>query len=66
MGWEDPLEKEMATQSSIPAWRIPRAEEPAGPWDLILLQFREELVHRRGIGRPEFKVRNYCPPLTNY
>jgi len=23
LGWEDPLEKEMATQSSILAWRIP-------------------------------------------
>ena len=22
-GWEDPLEKEMATHSSIPAWRVP-------------------------------------------
>ena len=28
LGWEDPLEKEMATQSSILAWRIPRTEEP--------------------------------------
>ena len=27
---EDPLEKEMATHSSILAWRIPRAEEPGG------------------------------------
>ena len=23
LGWEDPLEKEMATHSSIPAWKIP-------------------------------------------
>ena len=30
LGWEDPLEDEMATQSSILAWRIPRTEEPAG------------------------------------
>ena len=28
LGWEDLLEKEMATHSSILAWRIPRAEEP--------------------------------------
>ena len=28
---EDPLEKEMATDSSIRAWRIPRTEEPGGP-----------------------------------
>ena len=30
LGWEDPLEKEMATHSSILAWRIPWAEEPDG------------------------------------
>ena len=28
LGWEDPLEKEMATYSSILAWRIPWREEP--------------------------------------
>ena len=28
LSWEDPLEKEMATQSSILAWRIPWTEEP--------------------------------------
>ena len=28
LGWEDPLEKEMATQSSILAWRVPWTEEP--------------------------------------
>ena len=28
LGWKDPLEKEMATHSSIPAWRIPWTEEP--------------------------------------
>ena len=30
LGWEDPLEKEMATLSSILAWRIPWEEEPGG------------------------------------
>ena len=30
LGWEDPLEKGMATHSSILAWRIPWAEEPDG------------------------------------
>ena len=34
LGWEDPLEAEMATQSSILAWEIPWIEEPGG------LQFR--------------------------
>ena len=28
LGWEDPLEKEMAIQSSILAWKIPWMEEP--------------------------------------
>ena len=28
LGWKDPLEEEMATHSSILAWRIPWAEEP--------------------------------------
>ena len=30
LGWEDPLEKEMATHLSILAWEIPWAEEPGG------------------------------------
>ena len=30
MGLEDPLEKEIATYSSILAWEIPWAEEPGG------------------------------------
>jgi len=37
LGWEDPLEKEMATHSSTLPWRIPWIEEPSrlqsmGPW----------------------------------
>ena len=32
LGWEDPLEKEMATHSSILVWRIPWTEEPGGLW----------------------------------
>ena len=28
LGWEDPLEKEMATHFSTLAWKIPRMEEP--------------------------------------
>ena len=31
LGWEDPLEKGMATHSSILAWEIPQTEEPGGP-----------------------------------
>ena len=28
LGWEDPLKEEMATHSSIPAWKIPLTKEP--------------------------------------
>ena len=37
LGWEDPLEKERATHSSILAWKIPWAEEP-GRLQAIVLQ----------------------------
>ena len=30
LGWEDPLQEEGATHSSIPAWKIPWTEEPGG------------------------------------
>ena len=30
LGWENPLDKEKATHSSILAWRIPWTEEPDG------------------------------------
>ena len=30
LGWEDPLEKEMATHSSILSWKISWTEEPGG------------------------------------
>ena len=34
LGWQDALEEEMATHSSIPAWRTPWTEEPGlySPW----------------------------------
>ena len=30
LDWEDPLEEEKATPSSILAWKIPRTQEPGG------------------------------------
>ena len=36
LGQEDPLEKEMATHSSILAWRIPWTEEPGGLRSIVL------------------------------
>jgi len=36
LGWEDPLEKEMATHSRILAWEIPCTEEPRGLQSIAL------------------------------
>ena len=40
LGQEDPLEKEMATHSSILAWRIPWTEEPGGLQSMGLQRVR--------------------------
>ena len=35
LGWEDPLEKGMATHSSVLAWKIPWINEPGGLQSLL-------------------------------
>ena len=45
-GWEDPLEKGMATRSSILSWRILWTEEPGGPQSTGSQRFRHDLVTR--------------------
>ena len=35
VGWEDPLEKKMATHSSTLAWEIPGMEEPGGLQSMV-------------------------------
>ena len=42
LGWENPLEKEMATHSSILAWRILWAEEPGGLQSKGLQRVRQD------------------------
>ena len=44
MGWEDPLEEEMATHSSILAWEIPWTEDPSGLWSLGLQRVGHNLA----------------------
>ena len=57
LGWEDPLEKEVATHSSILAWKIPWTEEPGGlysPWghkELDMTDMTEQLTHKQLTGR---------------
>ena len=43
-GREDPLEKEMATHSSILAWEIPGTEEPGGLQSMGLQRVRDDIV----------------------
>ena len=40
--WEDPLEEEMATHSSILAWKIPWTEEPGGLQSMGLQRVRHD------------------------
>ena len=42
LGWEDPLEKEMAPYSSILAWRIPWTEEHGGLQAIALKSVRHD------------------------
>ena len=42
LGWEDTLEKEIVTHSSILAWRIPWAEEPGGLKSMGLQRIRHD------------------------
>ena len=42
LGQEDPLEEEMATCSSILAWKIPWTEEPGGPQFMELQRVRHD------------------------
>ena len=48
VGWEDPLEKEMATHKGILAWKIPWMEDPVGysPWGRKELDRTERLNFR--------------------
>ena len=42
LGWEDPLEKRIATHSSILCWRIPWTEEPGRPQSMGLQRSRQD------------------------
>ena len=48
LGREDPLEKGIATHSSILAWRIPRTEEPGRLQSMGSQRVRDNLLQRVG------------------
>jgi len=62
LGWAEPLMKEMATHSSILAWRIPWAEGLAGydPWGHKESDMAERLTHT-----PELKSVFVCAVYTS-
>ena len=64
LGWEDPLEKEMATQSSILAWEIPGTEEPGR---LQSQRVRHDLVTKQQQQLGQRKIENaISQELFNY
>ena len=46
LGQKDPLEKEMATHSSILAWEVPQTKEPGGLQSLELQRVRHDCAYR--------------------
>ena len=61
LDWEDPLEKEMATHSSILAWKIPGTEELVGysPWG------RKELDTTERLHFFSFFLSSWCEVITH-
>ena len=47
LGWEDPLEKERTTHSSILTWKIPRTKEPGGLQAMGLQRVRRDQASKK-------------------
>jgi len=61
LGQEDPMEKEMAIHSSIPAWEIPRTEEPGGLQSMRSQRVGHDLVTKQQqISAPHLKSLFSC------
>ena len=56
LGWEDPLEEEMATHSSNLAWEIPWTEEPGALQSMGLQRVGHDLV----IKPPPLETKIWC------
>ena len=58
---KDPMEKEIATHSSIPAWEIPRTEEPGGLQSMTSQRVGHDLVTKQQqISAPHLKSLFSC------
>ena len=63
LGWEDPLEEEIATHYSIPSWRTPWTEEPGGLQFMGLQRIGHDLVTKHtivGKNRRKKAKTNFC------
>ena len=64
LGGKDPLEKEMATHSSILTWRIPQTREPDGLWSMGPQSQTQLSTHASIlIVEPDFLYLVYCKHL---
>ena len=61
LGQEEPLEKEMATHSSILAWKIPWTEEPGGLQSTGSKGVRHDWAHRHSLTQKSPRVKFYMP-----
>ena len=52
LGWEDPLEEEMAIYSRILAWKIPRTEEPGRLQSTGSQRFGHDCMHTVSLNLP--------------
>ena len=62
LGWEDPLEEEMETHSSILAWKIPWTGEPGG---LQSMGSQSQTLLRVSC-KDNFVAKNGTPPSTQH
>ena len=64
LGWEDPLEKEMATYPSILAWRIPWTQAHGGLQSMGLQRLGHNLVTKQPTTLLSFGVKKTLKNLT--
>ena len=62
LGWEDPLEKRIATQSTIFAWRIPWTEEPGRVRSMESQRVRCNWVTKTSTFFKHYKIKNQFSP----
>ena len=60
LGWEDPLEKEIATHSSILAWEIPWTEEPGRLQSMGSQRVKHNLVTKQGFPHSSVGKESTC------